>query len=97
MIPLSKRSFQIASVRTMPGSVHLASPVEALVHSPGCTELAIDCSVSWSKPSWAAPCTKQPTLFRLSTWQTFFHSARVFGGCRWYLAKMSPLTHSMPA
>src|SRR5690242_7036845 len=97
MIPLVNSSFQMPSVRTMPGSVHLASPVEALVHRPGCTELAIDCNVSWSKPSCAAPWTKQPVLFCLSTWQTCSQAARVVGGVRLYFLKMFALIHSMPA
>ena len=97
MMPSSNICFQIVSVLTIPGSFHLASPVEAFVHRPGCTEFAIDCSVSWSKPSCAAPCTKQPTLFCLSTWHTCSHSPSVVGGVRLYFWKMSSLIQSMPA
>src|SRR3954447_13206130 len=97
MMPPVNRSFQISRVLTMPGSFHFASPVDALVHRPGCTEFAMDCRVSWSKPSCAAPCTKQPTLCDLRVWQTCFHSSSVFGGCRLYCLKRLPLIHSMPA
>src|SRR2546429_9710146 len=97
MMPPVKSSFQISSVLTMPASFHLAAPVEALVHRPGCPEFAMDCSVSWSKPSCAAPCTKQPTLCCLNAWQTCFHSLSVVGGCRLYCLKRLPLIHSIPA
>src|SRR5215475_6375116 len=97
MMPSLNSCFQMESVFTIPGSFHLASPVDALVHSPGCTELAMDCRVSWSKPSCAAPCTKQPTLFCLSTWHTCSHSVRFVGGDRLYFLNMSALIHSMPA
>src|SRR5579863_9895393 len=71
MMPSEKSRFQIVSVFTMPGLVHLASPMDAAVQSPGCTEFAIDCRVSCRKPSVAFPCTKQPTLCDLKDLHTF--------------------------
>ena len=50
MMPSSKNCFQIVKAWTIPGSFHFASPSEAFVQRPGCTEFVIDCRVSWSKP-----------------------------------------------
>src|SRR5947209_19919046 len=97
MIPFENSSFQIVRAWTMPGSFHLASPFEAFVHSPGWTEFEIDWSVSWSKPSCAAPCTKQPWPWDLKAWQSLTHSASVVGGFSPYLSNSPLLIQSMPA
>ena len=87
----------MVSAFTMPGLFHLASPVEAAVHSPGWTELVIDWRVSWRKPSVEFPCTKQPTPCDLKALQTLTHWASVVGGERLYFLNRSSLTHSVPA
>ncbi len=87
----------MVSVLTIPGSVHLAAPVDIFVHSPGSTESAIDCSVSWLKPSCDAPCTKHPTPLALKVLQSLAHWASVFGGVRLYLSNRPLLSQSVPA
>ena len=97
MMPSENSCCQMARVLTMPGSFHLASPLDTLVQRPGCTLLAIDWSVSWSKPSCEAPWTKQPWPWDLKTWQSLTHSASVVGAVRLYLSNRSLLIQSMPA
>ena len=76
----------------MPGSFHwhLAARTPWST-GPADTEFAMDCRVSWSKPSWAAPCTKQPWSWDLNAWQTLSHSSRVVGGFRPYLSNSAGL------
>src|SRR5215210_4767179 len=96
MMPRENSCFQISSVLTIAGSFHFASPLEARVHRPGSTELAIACRVSWSKPAPAAPWTKQPCLCDLNSWQTLSHSSRVVGALRLYLSNRPWLIHRVP-
>ena len=49
-----------------------------------------------SNAHWAAPWTKQPTLFEARVAHTVFHSASVVGAFRLYLSKRSWLIHSEP-
>src|ERR1700691_5907672 len=97
MMPSVNSSFHMVSVFTIPGLDHLAVPLDASVHRPGWTELAIDCRVSWSKPSCEAPWTKQPWEWALNTVQTCTHWASVVGGVRSYFSNRPSLTHSVPA
>ena len=97
MIPSENRPFQMVSAFTMPGLVQSASPLDAAVHSPGCTEFVIDCRVSCKKPSVSLPCTKQPTPSALKVLQSLTHWASVVGGERLYFLNRSSLIHKVPA